>query len=191
VTAFARLPRSLRIPRLGDRLLGTALAVAAGDPDRLSRGSSRPGETVLLAVLAAVAWFAAPMTDQRPASSALRPSELAWRRRNTLLAAGAVVVAALTDPPLWDAACVTALLIAYLLATDAWTNGVTARAPRRPRAGTAAGCAAACALVLLVARVPFDHTSWARLPAALAVLATVGCLALALGHRTGHDRSAD
>jgi hypothetical protein len=97
------------------------------------------------------------------------------------------VVAALTGPPVWDAACVTALLSAYLLATDAWTRGVTAPPPRRTPPGVAAGTAAACAVVFLAARVPLHGTSWARLPAALAVTATVACLAAALVHRTARS----
>jgi hypothetical protein len=180
------------VSRIGDRLLGTALAVAAADPDRLARGHGARGpEIALLVVLGAIAWWAAPMTDDRPTSTALRPAALARRRRNTLLPAGAVVVAALTDPPVWDAACVTALLAAYLLATDAWTNGVTAPPPRGPRPAAAAGAAAACAAVFLAARVPLHGTSWARLPAALAVTATVACLALALGHRADRGEPAD
>lgn len=175
----------MRAPdRTADRLLGAALAVAAGDPARLSHeGPGRWAQAALLALLAAVAWWAAPMTDERPVASSLRWPTLARRRRNTLLAAGAVVVAALTDPPVWDAACVTALLAAYLLATDAWTSGLIAPAPRRPPLGAAAGTAAACAVVFLAARVPLHGTSWERLPAALAVTATVTCLALALRHR--------
>ncbi|WP_051951875.1 hypothetical protein [Actinacidiphila yeochonensis] len=124
----------MRAPdRTADRLLGAALAVAAGDPARLSHeGPGRWAQAALLALLAAVAWWAAPMTDERPVASSLRWPTLARRRRNTLLAAGAVVVAALTDPPVWDAACVTALLAAYLLATDAWTSGLIAPAPAAP-----------------------------------------------------------
>lgn len=66
---------------------------------------------------------------------------------------------------------------------DAWTVGVTAP-PGRPQA-TPALAAAATAVVLLAAEAPVAGTSWARLPASLAIAATTGCLVLAL--RTRHS----
>lgn len=136
-----------------------------------------------MVMVAAAAWWAAPMTDDRPLTSNLRWNRVALRRRSTLLAAGAVVLAALTDPPTWLAACVTALLLAYLLVTDAWTAGVTA-ALGRPPLGPPLSAAAACAVVFLVAQAPLAGTSWSRLPAALALGATAVCLGLALRRRS-------
>ncbi|WP_329128790.1 hypothetical protein OG552_01240 [Streptomyces sp. NBC_01476] len=164
------------------RVLGTALAVAACDPPAALHG---PGIAVAgLVAAAAAGWWAAPMTDERPLHNALRWKALAVRRRSTGLAAGAVVLAALTGPSVWTAACVTALLIAYLVVTDAWTGGVIAP-PGANRPGPALIAAAACALVFLIAQAPLDGTSWSRLPAALALGATAVCLGLALRRRSG------
>ncbi|MFC4031796.1 hypothetical protein ACFO3J_09925 [Streptomyces polygonati] len=168
--------------RLTARCLGTALAVAACDPLAAFHGPGAAG--ALLVVVAVVAWWAAPMTDERPIRTALRWQGIALRRRSTLLAAGSVAIAAATDPPLWTAACVTALLLAYLLVTDPWTAGVTAPAGPRPL-GPPLIAAAACAVVFLVAQAPIAGTSWSRLPAALALAATAVCLGLALWRRTG------
>jgi hypothetical protein len=168
--------------RLTARCLGTALVVAACDPPAALH-STGPAQA-LAVVLAVVAWWAAPMTDERPVQSALRWHAVALRRRSTLLAAVAVAVTALTDPPLWTAACVTALLLAYLVVTDPWTIGVGAPPGPRPL-GPALIAAAACAVVFLVAQAPIAGTSWARLPAALALAATAVCLGLALRRRAG------
>ncbi|HET9383152.1 MAG TPA: hypothetical protein VFP69_20300, partial [Streptomyces sp.] len=98
--------------------------------------------------------------------------------------AAAIAVAAVTDPPLWPVVCIATLLPAYLLVTDAWTAGVTAP-PGRPPTTPALAAAAAAAVVLLAAQAPLADTSWARLPASLAVTATTLCLVLAL--RTHHN----
>ncbi|MFF7240199.1 hypothetical protein [Streptomyces collinus] len=66
---------------------------------------------------------------------------------------------------------------------DAWTVGVTAP-PGRPQATPALAAAAVTAVVLLAAEASVADTSWARLPASLAIAATTGCLVLAL--RTRH-----
>jgi hypothetical protein len=166
--------------RLAARCLGTALAVAACDPPAVFHGP--PSARVLVVLVAAVAWWAAPMSDERPVQTSVRWVELARRRGPTLLAAGSVAVAAATDPPVWIAACVTALLLAYLLATDTWTTGSIAPPGPRPLA-PALIAAAACALVFLAAQAPFDGTSWSRLLAAPALAATVACLGLALRRR--------
>jgi hypothetical protein len=173
------------IAGLGTRLLGTALAVAACDPSAL--GGDSPGRWTLTVLAAAAAWWAAPMVDERPAATTMRWAALALRRRPTLLAAGAVALAAVSGPPVWIGACVTALLAAYLLVTDPWTYGLTAPRPRPPATGRALATAAACAVVFLAAEVPLGRTAWARLPAALAVAATTTCLALALRRRQGVD----
>jgi hypothetical protein len=169
--------RGIRLPgQLPARFLGVALAVASCDVSRAAHGSA--GEWLLLVLVAGVAWWAAPMTDARPVQDSLRWRRVAARRRPTLLAASAVAAAALSDPPTWLAACVTGLFLAYLLITDDWLMGSTApRAARAPApALTAAGAAA---LTFVCATVPVASTSWARLPAALALAATVACLALA------------
>ncbi|MER6213566.1 hypothetical protein ABT213_05855 [Streptomyces sp. NPDC001674] len=163
--------------RVTDRLLGTALAVAACDPPAVLHATA-PVQ-VLAAGAAAAAWWAAPMVDARPVHTSLRWYAVMGRRRTTVLPAAAVVVAAATGPALWLAACVAALLLAYLLVTDAWTAGVTA--PRgRPRATPALAAAAAAAVVLLAAQAPVASTPYARFPAALAVAATALCPLLAL-----------
>lgn len=174
-----------RASRRAARLLGTALAVAACDPPAAFHASFAVKTLVVIAAVAA--WWAAPMVDERPIQTSARWPALARRRRTTLLAAGSVVVAALAGPPVWLAACVTVLLPAYLLATDTWTAGVTAPPGTRVAGTPALAAAAACTLVFLAAQAPLGHTSWARLPAALAVAATATCLALALKHRGAAD----
>jgi hypothetical protein len=160
-----------------DRLLGTALAVAACNPP------AALDEPLLVKVLvlavAAAAWCAAPMVDARPVLTSMRLRTVAARRRTTVLPAAAIAVASVTGPALWLVACIAALLPAYLLVTDAWTAGVTAP-PGRRQAAPALATAAATAVVLLAAQAPIADTSWARLPAALAIAATATCLLLAL-----------
>ncbi|QNP74787.1 hypothetical protein IAG44_38625 [Streptomyces roseirectus] len=166
--------------RLTDRLLGTALAVAACDPPTALHA---PLLTKLFVVgAAAAAWWAAPMVDARPASTSMRWWTVAARRRTTVLPAAAIAVAAVTDPAPWLTVCIAALLPAYLLVTDPWTAGATAP-PGRPRATPALAATAATAVVLLAAGAPLADTSWSRLPASLAVTATVLCLTLALRTR--------
>ncbi|MGW7712611.1 hypothetical protein [Streptomyces sp. NPDC054771] len=91
----------------------------------------------------------------------------------------AIAVAAATSPAVWLVVCIAALLLAYLLVTDAWTAGVNTP-PGQPQATPALAAAAATAVVLLAAQAPVAGTSWARLPAALAIAATTVCLVLAL-----------
>ena len=129
---------------------------------------------------AAAAWWAAPMVDARPVLTSMRRRTVAARRRTTVLPAVAIAV---TAPPLWLVAWTGALLIAFLVVTDAWTAGVTAP-PGQPRVAPALAAAAATALVLLASQAPVSGTSWARLPASLAIIATTVCLALALALRT-------
>jgi hypothetical protein len=167
--------------RPATRVLGAALAVAACNPPRVLDG------TVLgwfLVIPAAVAGgWAAPMIDARPVLTSMRLRVVAAHRRNTLLPAGAVVLAALTGPAPWLAACVVGLLIAYLLVTDDWT--MSASAPQdTDRLRPAAAATAAAAVVFAAAQAPLSDTAWARLPAALALAATTTCVALALRQRT-------
>lgn len=166
--------------RVTDRLLGTALAVAACDPPAALHASS-PVRMLVVAV-AVAAWWAAPMVDARPVLTSTRWRVVAARRRTTLLPAAAIVVASFTGPPFWLVVCFAALLLAYLLVTDPWSAGVTAPAGY-PRAVPALTAAAATAVVLFVAQAPVAGTSWARLPASLAVAATMVCLWLALRAR--------
>ncbi|MGV9425734.1 hypothetical protein ACWDO7_15815 [Streptomyces sp. NPDC003656] len=175
----AALLRTRLTSRLTDRLLGTALAVAACDPPAALHASLFVQVLVLAA--AAAAWWSAPMVDARPAPTSLRLRSLAARRGTTVLPAAAIAVAAATDPALWLVVCVATLLLAYLLATDPWSAGSTAP-PDRP-ATPALTAAAATALVLLAAEAPVANTPWARLPASLAVAATALCLLLALRGR--------
>jgi hypothetical protein len=159
------------------RVVGTALVVAAGDPVAAFHG---PGiNTAALVTAAAAAWWWAPMNDTRPARTSMRWYRIAALRSNTVLAAGAVVLAAVTGPGPWAQACVAALLVAYLLITDQWTRGATA--PRRTRsAGPAVAASAAVAVVFLAARLPVPGTDWARLPAVVVLSAAACCLAVAL-----------
>ncbi|MFF8731976.1 hypothetical protein ACF073_36695 [Streptomyces sp. NPDC015171] len=166
--------------RITDRLLGTALAVAACDPPAALHASLPV--RVLVVGAAAAAWWAAPMVDARPASTSMRGRTLAARHRTTVLPAAAIAIAAATGPPVWLVICIAVLLLAYLLVTDAWTAGVTAP-PGRPRATPALAAAAATAVVLLAAQAPVAGTSWSRLPASLALAATTICLLLALRTR--------
>ena len=169
--------------RPADRLLGTALAVAACDPPAVPDAPLLAKVAVFVAAVAA--WSAAPMVDTRPVLTSLRWQGIAARRRTTLLPAAAIAVAAVTDPAPWLVACIAALLLAYLLVTDAWAAGVTAPpgSTVRRQAAPALTGAATAAVVLLAAQAPVAGTSWARLPAALAVGATVVCLVLALRAR--------
>ncbi|MFG1807999.1 hypothetical protein [Streptomyces sp. NPDC049040] len=163
--------------RLTARIFGVSLAVAACNPPRIL-GGPLIGWVLVLAA-AGAAWWAAPMVDARPVLTSMRWHAVAAHRRNTLLSAGAVVLAALTAPAVWAAACVTGLLVAYLLVTDGWTMGATAPAGT-DRATPALAATAASAVVFAAAAAPVADTSWSRLPAALALAATATCVALAL-----------
>ncbi|MFF7145333.1 hypothetical protein ACFZB5_29670 [Streptomyces nodosus] len=166
--------------RVTDRLLGTALAVAACNPPAVLH-APLPVRVLVLGA-AAAAWWAAPMVDARPVQTSMRWQTVAARRRTTVLPAAAIAVAAATGPAVWLVVCIAALLLAYLLVTDTWTAGVTAP-PGRPRATPALAAATATTVVLLAAQAPVAGTSYARLPAALAITATTACLVLALPTR--------
>lgn len=166
--------------RITDRLLGTALAVAACDPPTVLHAPLLVKALVL--GVAAAAWWAAPMVDARPALTSMRWRTFAARRTTTVLPAAAIVIAAATGPAVWLVVCIAALLLAYLLVTDAWTTGVTAP-PGPPQATPALTAAAATAVVLLAAQAPVAGTSWARLAASLAIATTTVCLVLALRSR--------
>ncbi|WP_327292869.1 hypothetical protein [Streptomyces sp. NBC_01198] len=171
------MSRAMDAHRLTARILGVALAVAACNPPRTLDGPLIGWALGLAA--AGAAWWAAPMVDARPVLSSMRWGAVAAHRRNTLLPAGAVVLAAMTGPAVWVAACVVGLLVAYLLVTDGWTMGATTP-PGTDRATPAVAAAAAAAVVFAAATAPVAHTSWSRLPAALALAATAAAVALAL-----------
>lgn len=106
-----------------------------------------------------------------------------------MLAAAAVVLAAVTGPPLWLGACVTALLIGYLLLTDPWISGATG--PRAPRAARPLApvllALGTCAAVFAAAVLPLSHHRWTRLLAVLVLAATAAVLLLALLHLARPD----
>jgi hypothetical protein len=172
--------RAFDAHRLAARILGTAMAVTACNPPR-TLDAPVTGWALVLAA-AGAAWWAAPMVDERPVLTSMRWVAVGAHRRNTLLPAGAVVLAALTAPAVWLAGCVTGLLVAYLLITDGWTMGATAPSGT-DRATPALAATAAAAVVFAAATAPVADTSWSRLPAALALAATAACVGLALRHR--------
>lgn len=176
----SRTPVGPAAEPLTARFLGTALAVAACNPAAAYR--TYPVLWVLVAAVAVTAWFLAPQPDVRPTAVAHRWTPAA-HRRPTILAAGCVALAAATNPPVWLAACVTALLPAYLLTTDPWTSTAPGR-PHRPPPGPALITAAACALVFTAAQIPVTGTTWSRLLAAATLAATTACLFLALTRRS-------
>ncbi|MFH8900501.1 hypothetical protein ACH4HG_29515 [Streptomyces coeruleorubidus] len=90
--------------------------------------------------------------------TSMRWRTFAARHRTTVLPAAAIAVAAATAPPGRQCGC-------------------------RLRAAGRGGDTAATAVVLLAAQAPVAGTSWARLPASLAIAATTMCLVLALRTR--------
>ncbi|GAA2153211.1 hypothetical protein GCM10009760_50670 [Kitasatospora kazusensis] len=169
------------IPATGAaRSLAVALALAAGACVALAHP---PGPALLLpAAAAAAAWWAGPVVTGRPVrDSWLWYAQLA-RHRNTAFAAGCVALAAAGSPPLWLAACVTALLLGYLLLADAVAAGPAGVRQWRSRRVPAAAYAAS-ALVLLAAYAPVGGVGWGRIVAALAVAGSAAVAGLALWSR--------
>ncbi|GAA2744241.1 hypothetical protein [Kitasatospora cinereorecta] len=159
------------------RPLGLALALAACNPPGLAGHSS----LVLLTAVAvtAFAWWAAPIVVRRPVRATTgRRGHLA-HHRNTALAAGSVVVAALSRPGPWIAAVFTALLLAYLLLTDARAAGPAGLHQLRARIAPVAAYATG-ALVLALALLPVTVDGWAPLLAVLAVAGTATAVGLTL-----------
>ncbi|WP_441248499.1 hypothetical protein [Kitasatospora sp. McL0602] len=160
------------------RAVAVALALGAAAPG-LSGGS------LFVAALAVLgAWWAGPVVAARPVrqSAALRP--MLVRHRNTVFAAGCVLLAAVQTPPLWLAGCVTALLLGYLLLVDAFAAGPAGVRQWRARAVPAAAYGAS-ALVLAAACLPLDGLPWGRAVAALAVVGSAAVAGLALWTRAG------
>ncbi|MFJ5231465.1 hypothetical protein ACIQBJ_16390 [Kitasatospora sp. NPDC088391] len=164
------------------RPLGLALALAACDPPTLLRHGV-PGMLVA-AVACAFAWWAAPAVVRRPvrATTGLR-GRLA-HHRNTVLAAGTVLLAALHHPGPWTAAVYTALLLAHLLLTDARAAGPPGLCQLRGRLAPVAAATGAAA-VLALALLPTTVDGWAPLLAVLALTATAATVALTLRGPTG------
>ncbi|MFB7667744.1 hypothetical protein ACFC1R_28100 [Kitasatospora sp. NPDC056138] len=161
------------------RSLGTALAVAASAPVALPEG---PLAAVLVPAGAALAaWWASPAVVRRPvAVTFARRAQLA-RHRNTALAVVCVLLSALSTPPIWAAACVTSLLLGYLLCVDAAAGPAGLRQLRSRWAPAAAYTASA--LVLLASYAPVAPSGWGRIIAALAVSCSAVAVGLALWSR--------
>ncbi|MDH6579140.1 hypothetical protein [Kitasatospora sp. MAP5-34] len=162
------------------RSLGIALALASADPVALAHA---PRLTLLVPVAAvAAAWWASPVVADRPVRHSWAWGAQLSRHRNTVFAAGCVLLAAASSPPLWLAACVTALLLGYLLLADAVAAGPAGARQWRSRAVPAAAYGAS-ALVLLAAFAPVGGVTWGRLVAALAVVGSAVVAGLALWSR--------
>ncbi|WP_280669315.1 MULTISPECIES: hypothetical protein [unclassified Kitasatospora] len=162
------------------RCLGLVLAVAACAPG--GPAGWTVGHAVLALVVAPFGWWAGPPVTGRPVRRSARLLPRIARHRNTLLAVGAVLLAALNAPSAWLAGAFTALLLGYLLYVDARTHG---RRPTGPLPALAAYGAATA--VLLAAVLPTGTSSWARLPAVLGV----GLATLALGSALWSHRPED
>jgi len=159
-------------------LLGVALALAAVNPSHsASRGPA--GWLLLVAAVAAAIW-AAPAVTRRPTSDTILWISRLIRHRNTAFAVACTVLAAFSDPAIWLTAVDAALLLAYLLAVDAFAAGpIGARQLRGDIAPLAS--AAASAIVLLGAQAPVNPGAvWGRIVAALAVAAAASAAGAAL-----------
>lgn len=164
--------------RLPARFLGLALAAGAAAP--AAGGPLSSVGVVLVIGAAAFGWWAAPPVNARLERTEQHPLARLNRHRNTVLATGAVLLAALGSPSLWVAAGITALLLGYLLLLDSESRG-----RRRPGPLPAAAACAAAALVLLAAFAPTTSSDWARLPAVLGVAVAALAVAAALWARRG------
>ncbi|MEZ0093787.1 hypothetical protein [Streptacidiphilus sp. EB129] len=167
------------------RLLGCVLALLATDP---TAWASRPPIDLLLPLLAAAGGFfgAAPVLA-RPVISGFRLRNRIARHRATVFAVGCVVLLTLHRPPDWLAGCEVVLLLTYLVSVDAAAAGPPgARTARRPWALLAAYASAL--LVFAAALLPVtDSGAWARLAAAVAVVAS-GAATAAVLRPTRADR---
>ncbi|MGW2248587.1 hypothetical protein ACWCXH_00070 [Kitasatospora sp. NPDC001660] len=164
---------------------GAALALAAVGLPGSGGATDRFGPAAAVAVTGLALW-AAPPPDGPPRRSASWPARLA-ATRTTVLATGSVLLAALGEPPVWQALAVTVLLIGYLLLLDAF-------GPRRRtvRPASAVAAVTACLLVLPVAFAPTGAGEWSR-PIALLGLTAAACgvaLALRPAPRSADDAGA-
>jgi hypothetical protein len=168
------------IKHLPSRCLGVALLVAATNP---MGGANTVLHLLGVVVAVGFGWWAAPPLAARPSTSSARLHLRLARHRNTVLAAAAVLLAALSHPSGWLAAAITALLLGYLLHVDARSR---AHLPTGP--GAALSACAASALVLAAALAPAQSSGAARLLAALGLAAAAGAVGLALHQRPGSRR---
>lgn len=169
-----------RTARLPARCVGAVLAVAACAPG--SHGGVTGPEAVVALVAAGFGWWAGPPVTGRPVRQSGRRAAQFARHRNTGLAVGAVLLAALHALSATPAVAFTVLLLGYLLYVDAQTYG---RRPTGPLPALAAY--GGTALVLLAAFVPLGTSNWARLPAVLGVLLA----ALAVGSALWVQRAGE
>ncbi|MER5641281.1 hypothetical protein ABT095_30590 [Kitasatospora sp. NPDC002227] len=167
------------------RAVALALALAAADPSLFVR---TPRLALLFAVPAlAAAWWAGPVLVRRPVQHSARLADRLAHHRNTVFAAGSVVLTALTTPPGWDVACVAALLLGYLLLVDAVAAGPAGQ--RQWRSRPVVGSAyAASGLVLAAGLAPLGGVVWGPVLAALAVAGAAGVAGLALWARGARNR---
>ncbi|MCQ4209571.1 hypothetical protein [Streptomyces longispororuber] len=150
------------------RMLGAGLVVLAYRPWEGVRGVF---DVTLFGGVVAFALWAAPGVDRRPAVASSRWSHRLALHRTTVLAAGSVALAALGDPPQWQAGCLAVLLVGYLTASDAWSLGPTAtRSRRRTWLEALAACAGA-GVVLLAAAPDVPESGFGRPLAALVLAA--------------------
>ncbi|MEU6841888.1 hypothetical protein ABZ930_08460 [Streptomyces sp. NPDC046716] len=152
------------------RVLGAALLVAAYRPWAAGHGGI--GLFLFCGALVVGLW-AAPGLDLRPTLHSFRWWYRLARHRTTALACAAVPIAALGDPPPWQACCTAVLLVGYLAASDAWSTGLTATRPARRTWGEALAACAASAAVVGAAAVEVPGSGAGR-PLAALVLAAGG-----------------
>ncbi|MEZ0064712.1 hypothetical protein ABIA32_000700 [Streptacidiphilus sp. MAP12-20] len=173
------------------RGLGAVLALAGADPVRLAETTSARGFiawVLFFCVLLAVSWFAAPPVVARPVTGDVLWRSRLSRHRNSALAVGFVVAAALTSPPVWLMACDAALLLTYLLFVDAAAAGPPGAAQLRDWPAVV-GALAAQGLVLTGAVVSIATAdSWARALAAVLVLVVAAALGLAVWRKPSGRR---
>ncbi|MEU6971067.1 hypothetical protein AB0A71_25655 [Kitasatospora aureofaciens] len=167
-SAIGRAPR---LERAALRGTGAALALAAAGSGTGTL-TDRLGPVCLLPVAVGALWAAVPPPDG--------PSSTRWlarlsAARTTLLAAGAVPLAALGEPSWWRALAVTVLLVGYLVLLDAF-------GPHRPsiRPASAAAALTAALLVLPAAFAPLAAGEWSRPFAVLGLAAAAVGVGLAL-----------
>jgi len=161
------------LPARGLALL-TALAVAH---------PATVGDLPLTVVALAGAWLGAPPVADRPLAPSARWRSRLGRHRNTVLAAGLVVLAAIRTPPLWLGGAETALILAYLLLLDSRTGGPPGRRRLRPLPLLAAYGASLLVLAAGSIRPEAGGSWWLRLVAVVALAGTAAAVAVALGAR--------
>lgn len=160
------------------RCLGVALMVSGTVPLALGTKGGPEVALWLSVVGAGFAWWAAPPVPEDREQPRLRALRRLARYRNTVLAVLALLLAAVAPAAPWAAAAHTALLLAYLLHVDTFSD------VHRPPGRTAVAVAyLASGLVLLAALAPTGHSSAARLLAALGVAVAAGAVGLTLHER--------